>query len=148
MNKKVKAFKIGTENCEVFSIKPEHVKNVYFDGVTSFKMVKGYFQDKEMISYYQSKSSVLKLDEKANKDFVNLSNFEPYEDGLFERLTRFFDIVDIMIVYEDGSEENIYVPYGGDRYETNTYQSSLIDEKGSLLLVFDEELNASEIPPS
>lgn len=56
----------------------------------------------------------------------------------FARLRRHIDICAIDVIYDDGANEYIYVPWGGDSDYTNEYQRSEMTQDGRLRITIEE----------
>ncbi len=64
-----------------------------------------------------------------------------YGDGilLFERILACPDIVDITVGYDDGTEEEIWVPWDFDHSEyENSYQTARLSENGKLHIKIEQ----------
>lgn len=61
----------------------------------------------------------------------------------FRRLEAYDDIASVDIVYEDGSKEEVYVPWGDDD-QNNDHQTSYLSKSGALYILIKENGKLSD----
>lgn len=112
------------ENCETASLLAPHVERIY---------VKGTAKDVEYMAgnlreTLACESIHVKLKKSANELYDSFGRMS--ENQLFERIAMYDDIVSVTLSYDDGSSDEIRVPYDGD--ETNDLQETKTDNEGNL----------------
>ena len=121
----VKRIEIEFENCEVISLNTNMFKNLIFDEIYEQKIVNCY-------QYKNGENSVTKCCKYMSVE-INKKGYEQrmeWQDiTLKERLRISNDIVSIILIYEDESEEEIYMAWNEDDEYENKYQNVIeIDE--------------------
>ena len=124
------------ENCEACELTPNMFKYLQLEGIKTDIDVNCYqFENGEMHRDKSCEKFEICINELGLKLMMNLS-----EITLEERLKRTNDITSVILVYEDGKEEDIYVPWTDDQYSNeNDYQSVYDIQDGMIELKIEEK---------
>ncbi len=89
------------------------------------------------------KELYIEISPDANKQFVSFGK----ETGrtIFQRIQEWNDITHIAVYYEDGTDDYIALEWGDNNDFTNTYQSSVIGEFGSLHVLVSQYKKVEEV---
>lgn len=120
--KKIKEIVLLYENCDGHTLTPDMFERLMIDGIT-----RSYW-----INSFQYKNGEV-------NEFINCANFEITiikdtaksfmgERSIKQRLTNYKDITHIDLLFEDGTNEYITVPWEGE-YEENLKQKVTFREK-------------------
>ena len=132
MGRTIKHISLGLENCEEISFSSSQIGRFSMTNITS--------------SIYRFGSIDIQDYEECDEFFIELlpcanKVYHPFGDvtdkaTTFRRLQRYDDIVDCVVTYQDGSKENIHIPWddeiGCD--EINGLQSSYLSANGALYI--------------
>lgn len=129
---RLKEIEIGFENVEGVKIPAQYVSVLCMDGIKDFR--RSFQNDEEGLAMCRgtyAERIILKIDNSAKGKLTSNEGNE-----IFQRLTRYHDIVDIKLKYSDGVEENICSDWedatkGG---EENLLQKNSFDDKGNLII--------------
>ena len=139
MNEKsVKSYEIVLENCEEIILSKLDLIESNFWGVD--KNIDIYQQEEQTLKreVLCAKEAVLTFDIEKLK--TRQTSFSDGEYNAYERLTKHLDIVALNVIYEDDSNDLIYVPYDGE-YE-NKLQENITEkilEKDCLKIYFGDK---------
>lgn len=129
---RLKEIEIGFENVEGVKVSAEYVSILCMDGIKDFR--RSFQNDEEGLAMCRgtyAERIILKIDKSAKGKCKSNEGNE-----IFQRLTRYHDIVDIKLKYSDGAEETICSDWedatkGG---EENLLQKNSFDDKGNLII--------------
>lgn len=136
MKHTVQLIQIGLENVEVININVKDVEYMEIAGITGRDTIGKY--DKKISKTTQCRKLVLCINKRANVKYLTYGGLS--KDTVFERLSRFNDIVDVSYLDEQKNKtEVIYVPWDSKTtcYEENINQCSKIDDDGNLYIVIN-----------
>lgn len=122
--KKLSKIEFYFENCETASLLAPHIDRICVKGTT--KDIE-YVAD-NLRETRECESIHVKLKKSANELYDSFGRMS--ENQLFERIAMYDDIVNVTLSYDDGSSDEIRVPYNGD--ETNDLQETKTDDEGNL----------------
>lgn len=137
--RKLTHVELALENVEAVKFDAVDIKMIFLDNVSESL----YFNSStNMLNSQHCEKFALVLKPSGNK-LENSGGM--YPDWLpFKRLTYHKDIVSISLNYDDETKEEIYVPYEEVAGGNNLFQSSFIDEEGSLHILSSETEKAEE----
>ncbi len=129
---RLKEIEIGFENVEGVKVPAEYVSILCMDGIKNFR--RSFQNDEEglvMLRGTYAERIILKIEKSAKGKLISNGGNE-----IFQRLTRYHDIVDIELKYSDGVEETIRADWedatkGG---EENLLQKNSFDDKENLII--------------
>lgn len=122
--KKLSKIEFYFENCETASLLAPHVDRICVKGTTKdVEYVAGNLRETR-----ECESIHVKLKKSANELYDSFGRMS--ENQLFERIAMYDDIVSVTLSYDNGSSDEIRVPYDGE--ETNDLQETKIDDDGNL----------------
>lgn len=146
MGREVKSVMLILENCEAFEIDRKHIGEFYVSGI-------------ERTIQRSACNSI-------SEDFIAKSfNIQIHKDAniktgwkdttMFERIENFKDITQLLITYDDGTSENLFVDWISENEYSNDAQKAkvsevnealfiVIDENETLESVFEYELNEDD----
>jgi hypothetical protein len=124
--RKVKAIKFVYENCDVTEFNPGDFKALELNSITSCKWINCFqYRDGEEITNIKCGYFRIKLTNKAINRQTNAGC------NTLEHITIWKDLVSVVIVYDDGGDESIDVPYHTKTLnindETNLWQKNRVD---------------------
>lgn len=118
MCKKLKSIGLGFENCEYLDIPAEYIDNYAID-----KIYHSIFPDFE---FDCCEAFSLTIHAAANEIDWRKGNSNWWSSlSLFERLT-YRDLVSATLTYEDGSQQEIYLPWDENNQEVNTFHHTML----------------------
>lgn len=122
----IKIIELGFENCEAHTYKGADIEKLILREVHK---IESDFDENE----YQVNEFYIKLKPQANLSDNIDENFRDWSKSPFNRISKFDDLYDITITYDNEVEEKYFLEwyYDGNPY-SNPYQKSLIDVDGSL----------------
>lgn len=134
--RRVERIDIVLENCEVIEIKAEDTGTIYVGEIyrTIWRVASNSISE-----IVRSKSVIIELLDRANCSESYANTWSGNEELPFDRLTKHRDICALDIVYTDGTNDYIYVPWGGDDDYENSYQESAVTSEGSLRIRIEEK---------
>ena len=142
MNRIVKSIEIGFENLDFVVIPNEYFLSFSLNDVKT----KTHCVARKFVNNYQiATNTVLALKKEVNDDFekFNADVHIVQSEGcsLFERIIQYKDIVDIKVIYEDGSAESFFVDWDEEDMKEyiNKLQSAFINEDGNLIVKIGRE---------
>lgn len=129
---RLKEIEIGFENVEGVKIPAQYVSVLCMDGIKDFR--RSFQNDEEGLAMCRgtyAERIILKINKSAKGKLTSNEGNE-----IFQRLTRYRDIVDIKLKYSDGVEETICSDWenatkGG---EENLLQNNSCDDGGNLII--------------
>lgn len=135
--KNVVSVKVSFENCEYAVIPASCIGMFLLDSVS---IVVQRVAVNAINPMNVAKVVAFELFSEANSQ----SEFNSFEKNfdLFKRISQWDDIVDLELVYDDGSSETFYVDYcseGNDSGEDNDYQTSYVSEQGNMYVVVGKD---------
>ena len=143
MEQIIKYIQIGLENVEVINIDVKNIEYMSLHGISDDDSISRCDKNVEKRRFCQSLE--ICINKKVNKKYPTYGG--PSSNTVFERLTKFNDIVDV--TYLDGKKNNletIFVPWkdkpGINPFfdgEANLNQTSKIDKDGNLVIVVKGE---------
>ena len=143
MEKEIKYIQIGLENVEVINIDVKNIEYMSIHGIAERDTIS--WCDKKIHKSKYCQSLHICINKKVDKKYSTYGGDSDL--NVFERLSKFNDIVDI--TYLDGNKnrvESIYVPWRNKvtdnswfSGETNLNQSSKIDKDGNLEILIKGE---------
>ena len=139
MNEKsVKSYELVLENCEEIILSKLDLIESNFWGVD--KNIDIYQQEEQTLKreVLCAKEAILTFDIEKLK--TRQTSFSDGEYNAYQRLTEHLDIVALNVIYEDDSNDLIYVPYDGE-YE-NKLQENITEkilEKDCLKIYFGDK---------
>ena len=129
MEHKVKQIDIVLENCEVFKVPIEHI-DISATGIK--RNISTWNSDGTVLDELSADKVILIINSGA---FNITSNFD---ESLLDRITKHQDISHIDIIYDDGTNDYVAVPWGDEEY-VNTKQSSTVDEDRLIIRIEEEK---------
>ena len=143
MEQKIRYIQIGLENVEVIDIDVKNIEYMSLHGIAGQDTVSRC--DKKVRRSKHCQSLHICINKKADKKYSNYG--EDIDLTVFERLSKFDDIVDITYLdAEKNRLETIYVPWSDKATDnpwssgdTNLNQSSKIDKDGNLEILIKGE---------
>lgn len=136
MNEKsVKSYELILENCEIIILSKLDLIKAKFVGVDKHINIHSLENDVLKSETLHSKEAILNFDIEKLK--TRQTSFSNGEYNAYQRLTEHLDIVALQVIYEDDSNDLIYVPYDGEY--TNKLQENIhekIQEKEYLKIYF------------
>jgi len=143
MEQEIKYIQIGLENVEVINIDVKNIEYMSLHGIAEQDSISRC--DKKVAKSKYCHSLHICINKKVDKKYPTHGG--PSDLTVFERLSKFNDIVDI--TYLDGNKnklESVYVPWRDKMTdnswfsgETNLNQSSKIDKDGNLEILIKGE---------
>ena len=143
MEQEIKYIQIGLENVEVINIDVKNIEYMNIHGIADRDTIS--WCDKKIHKSKYCQSLHICINKKVDKKYSTYGGDSDL--NVFERLSKFNDIVDI--TYLDGNKnrvESIYVPWRNKvtdnswfSGETNLNQSSKIDKDGNLEILIKGE---------
>lgn len=134
--RRVERIDIVLENCEVIKIRAEDSGSCYVGEIDrTIRRV----ASNSISEVARSKSVIIELLDRANCSESYATTWDGNEELPFDRLTKHRDICALDIVYTDGTNDYIYVPWGGDDDYENSYQESVVTSEGSLRIRIEEK---------
>ena len=143
MEQEIKYIQIGLENVEVIDIDVKNIEYMSLHGIADRDTISRCDKKIDRSKYCQSLH--ICINKKVDKKYPTYGG--PSDLTVFERLSKFKDIVDI--TYLDGNKnrlESIYVPWRDKVVdnswfsgETNLNQTSKIDKDGNLEILVKGE---------
>ena len=127
------------ENCEYCYVDADAVEYIFFDGVTesidsrNYKCTKKYFFHK----YKTCEEFRMLLSPSCKNIKTQFSKNYFSDEGLFDRLKHYPDIVSIEFLKNHRVLERIYVPFEGN--ENNQNQKTDFDSHGALIVEVKEK---------
>lgn len=134
--RKLKKVGLSLENCELLMFDSSDVLGLHLTNVVENKLKIG----DDIVSMPEASNVKIVISSKGNKRHGDSLQFdsEDWDYTLFERMMEFQDIVSVVLCYEDGTEEEIYVKWCEDGY-VNELQQSYIDKTyGNLHVLIGE----------
>lgn len=135
--KEVKFIELVLENCEVIRIERKHIGSFFVSNITrSISRI----ATNSISDSLTAEDICIQVSPKANTPSSFRTGWSDDKATPFERIIMYDDIAAINIVYQDESEEYIFVNWGGDSKRNNIYQTSMIAERiGNLYIVISEK---------
>lgn len=128
---------IVLENCEVIGVLAENIGGLQVSGIyhTISRIASNSIR-----KITRCGSFSIKLLPTANVLTTYLTEWSAQDGGdlPFKRLQEHRDICAIDVIYDDGTNEHIFVPWGGYCEYTNAYQHDEITQDGSLRITIEE----------
>jgi hypothetical protein len=125
---KVKYVDLVFENIDVIRLEPEQIEWFYMGGVNTDNIIFNNFQIIKEVS-----CNDFTIEIKDPKSIEHLEHgFNDYKTTVFDRLQG-NDLTHINIVYKDGSDDYIGIPYTEEQY--NAYQRNTYDKDTKILTV-------------
>lgn len=140
--KEVKSIELVLENCEMIEIKREHIGSF---NLSNIRRSISRIAANSICDSLSAEDAFIQISSKANT--INSYSFTWDDNKIlpFDRLTQHKDITAIEIHYEDGSNEYIYVNWGGKSDYTNLYQTSKINQHtGDLYIAISEKYKVDD----
>ncbi len=127
---KIKEVTLCFENCEICILKPDMFRYLVIEGITIKKKVNCFqYKNGEILENKSCNYFSIQINEKGLKQLC-------WDETLKERLNR-NDIVAVIITYQDGNEEEIYVPWGNEDY-INEYQKNTYTEDRNMQVIIEK----------
>jgi hypothetical protein len=104
---KIKSVTIGFENCEVCIIPVEQIQALSLHEISCTLRICN--TDKKSENRFCKDVFIMFKDLKS----ISYTSFGDKKETLFERLTKFSEVTNIYLKYEDGTEDSISVPWLG-----------------------------------
>ncbi|WRW34693.1 hypothetical protein CF5_0030 [Staphylococcus phage CF5] len=124
---KVKYVDLVFENIDVIRLKPEQIEWFYIGGINR----NIFFNGIQIIKEVSCNDFTIEI--KDPKSIEHLEHgFNEYKTNVLDRLND-NDLTHIDIVYSDGTNEHISIPYTEEQY--NAYQHNTYDEESKILKV-------------
>lgn len=138
MEQEIKYIQIGLENVEVINIDVKNIEYMSLHGIADRDTISRC--DKKVAKSKYCQSLHICINKKVDKKYPTYGG--PSDLTVFERLSKFNDIVDI--TYLDGNKsrlESIYVPWKDENENeyVNANQKVKLDKEGNLLVVIEGE---------
>jgi hypothetical protein len=130
MNVKIDYVDFCFENCDTLRVQGDSIKSLLFYGVKT-DIVCDPFTGRHESQSCESFRVVIESAANVNRhqfDEVNLP-----EETAFERASS-KDLVSVYVMYNDGTCDDIYVPYEEDKYSFNKLMDAEINEDGDLVI--------------
>lgn len=129
--KEIKSIELVLENCEVIVVEKESIGTMNLTNIhRSIRRV----ATNSVSDLLQAEEVFIQISSKVNH--VSSYSLSLGSGTPFERLMQYGDITAVLINYEDGSEEYIFVDWSEGCEYNNLYQSSAVNEQtGDLYLV-------------
>ncbi len=147
MSKEMNSFKFYFRNDETWTIKREHIGDLWISKVTtSYGRING--SDFQKINPCEGlKIEIFQEADHVQTDDINLGGLEL---GMFSRAVKYQDIEKMSINFDDGSSDLIYFPYKdkvtlGQEGLDNTYQTTKISADNKLYIVIDAEKIVTDV---
>lgn len=131
--RRVSRIDLVLENCEVICVPEEKIRRFHVTGISrtveriAVNSIRENTRCEELFVELLPGANVATAFQTALGDVLP-----------FDRLVRHRDICAIDVIYEDGTNEYIYVPWGGDSDYTNESQRSELTEEGRLQITVGE----------
>ena len=139
---KVESINIILENCEVIGINRQYVGAFY---ITDIKRTISRLAMNSISDTINSDEIFIQVSSKANDVSAYLTTWGDNTTKPFDRIRQHNDITAIEIVWENKTNEYIYVDWGGNSDYTNSNQTSAINETtGDLYIAVSENETVSE----
>jgi hypothetical protein len=105
--KKIKTLKLVYENCDQHILTPDMFSSLIVTGIAKEYMINCFqYKNGEVSEYITCNSIEVTITNKFVKSAVG--------DEIGERMRKWNDITQIVLNFEDGTSENIIVPWSGD----------------------------------
>ena len=143
MEQEIKFIQIGLENVEVINIDVKNIEYMSLHGIAEQDSISRC--DKKVAKSKYCQSLHICINKKVDKKYPTYGG--PSDLTVFERLSKFNDIVDITYLDRNKNRlESVYVPWGDKIVdnswfsgETNLNQTSKIDKDGNLEILVKGE---------
>ncbi len=134
--KQVKCIDIVLENCEVIRIMREHIGDFH---VLDIKRSISRIAMNSVSGTLSAEEIFIQVSSEANETTSYLTTWSANDTKPFQRIVQSMDISAIDINYEDGSNEEVLVNWGGDSDYTNEKQTADMNEDtGDLYIAISE----------
>ena len=132
MGKTIKQISLGLENCEVIDFPSNQIGKFYLTNITNSIH---RFGSIDIQDYKECDEFFVELLPCANKVYHPFGDVTS-EATTFKRLQSCNDIVDCEVTYQDGSKEDIHIPWDDETGcdEINGLQSSYLSANGALYI--------------
>lgn len=134
--KQVKSIALGLENLESISFTTKEIGRLYIGDINESIYRIGCNYIGKQIGCKEFFIELLPCADHAYSCFGDT-------DHTFRRLGTCSDITSVDIIYEDGSKEEVYVPWGDDD-QYNDHQTSYLSESGALYILIKENGKLSD----
>lgn len=144
MQEEIKYIELILENCEVIRIDGKYIGDFDIDNIKESICRQGCNYIKRMKKcecFYISVYRDANIEKTVEFTMGTLSE----KAKPFKRLTEYDDITQIIIYFNDGKEEIIYVPWDEESEYRNVYQKTCVSDKGDLYILINKELNIENI---
>lgn len=138
----IKYIDIVTENLEVIRINRNEIGVFHIHNIQRCisRLASNYITD-----YLSAEEVLIQISPNANTELSFISNIEDNQLP-FDRIIKHSDITHIDVIYEDGKNEYISVPWGGESDYENPYQSVTINgHNNDLYLAISEKNDVHQI---
>lgn len=131
---KIKSIHICFENCELVELLPSMFKNLIIEEITRNKTINCYqYEDGEAQDMTICRLFTIELNEKG-------LDKQCWNTKLRDRL-KGNDIVGIDLNYENGTKEEIYVPWNEENEFINKYQKNHFEENNATIIIEKGDTN-------
>lgn len=138
--KEIMSIELVLENCEVIKIEREYIGSLFIENITRSISRRAINSIRDSMS---AEEVFIQISSEANKAKSYSTTWSDNEVSPFERLVRCSDITAVSINYQDGSDEYIYVKWGGESDYSNVNQTSAVNERtGDLYIAISEKETA------
>lgn len=131
----IKRIDLVFENCEVVSLNNDMYKNLILDDITEQRIVNCYqYKNGENETKKCSKYMSIDINKKGYEQKTNWQKIT-----LKERLEKWNDITYINLIYEDNSEESIFVLWDEEDEYNNDYQKVIRLDKEMIRVTIEKK---------
>lgn len=141
--KEIMSIDIALENCEVITVKAEHIKYLKLHNIG--RSITKFNYSNSFENTLQSEGLFLRISSASNTYDSFTCTWDDGEVTPFQRLQEHLDIVAININYTNGDKEYIYAPWGGNSDYVNEYQTIAIHkDTGDMYIAVSEKHKVEE----